>query len=122
VAKIGVKNNKKLEEIGEAVLDAWDAAIIANPTNPSIDRKALELKLTGILDLSDMGDTGKTIEVDTDLTTTKRLVWLAIPTPDPDSGDNWKGYKKKFYDDLTKADKRDKKRQIAEAILFGCGR
>jgi hypothetical protein len=126
MAKVSVKNNKKLEDVGEAILNAWDKAFSDNPTNPSIDRATLLQNLTSILDVTDAADTGKTIELDvvfdTDLDSTTRLVWLAIPTPDPDTGDDWGKYKQKFYDNLTKADKKDKKRRLAEAVLFGCGR
>jgi hypothetical protein len=126
MAKVSVKNGKKLEDVGQVILDAWDAAYAANSTNPSIDRNTLLSNLAGVLDVSDTADTNKTIELDvvfdTDLTPTKRLVWLAIPTPDPDAGDDWDAYKQKFYGNLPKADKKDKKRRLGEAVLFGCGR
>jgi hypothetical protein len=129
VSKINLKNGKKLEEVGQAIMDAWDNAITASPSNPSIDRDALLTALTNILDLQDPADTDRTVELDlvfdTDLSATKRLVWLSIPTPDREKAgmdDTWKKYKKRFFDDLSKAEKREKRRQIAQAVLFGCGR
>ena len=72
--------------------------------------------MSPLLDLTDQARTGKNIEFDlvfdTALDSTTRLVWLAIPTPDPLIGEDWKKFKKKYVDDLGSTAKKAKKSSL----------
>ena len=131
MAKSGFRAGKTKRDLGKAIMNAWDRAITANPGDPRIDRMALLADLDGILDKTFKAQTGRTIEYDvvfdTDLDATTRLVWLVIPTPDRDipgggGDDTWSKYKMKFYDSLNANQKKAREEEIADAIIFGCGR
>src|SRR6266850_962366 len=117
MAKVAIIAGQE-EAFAEKIFDAWQAASVANPLAPVIDRAALKANLTPLLDLTDQAGTGKNIEFDlvfdTDLDSTTRLVWLAIPTPDPLIGEDWKKFKKKYIDDLGTTAKKAKKKKLTE--------
>jgi hypothetical protein len=125
MAKVAIIAGQE-EAFAQQIFDAWQAASTANPSAPVIDRAALKANLTPLLDLTEQAGTGKNIEFDlvfdTDLDSTTRLVWLAIPTPDPLIGEDWKKFKKKYIDDLGSTAKKAKKKKLTESVLFGCGR
>lgn len=129
MAKAAIKSGKEKRDLGKAIMKAWQDAIDANAANPIIDRQALLAALDLIIDKANKGKTDRTIEYDivfdTDLDASTRLVWLTIPTPDREKAgfdDTWQKYKNTFYDNLGPNDKKKREIEIAEAILFGCGR
>lgn len=129
MAKAAIKSGKEKRDFGKAIMKAWQDAIDANAANPKIDRQALLTALDLILDKANKGKTDRTIEYDivfdTDLDANTRLVWLTIPTPDREKAgfdDTWQKYKNAFYDNLSESNKKKREIEIAEAVLFGCGR
>lgn len=91
----------------------------------------LKKKLTDLFDTSDKKDaggmdTGKAVEVDfvfdTDLDNSHRLVWLAIPAPDPRSGETVQEFIDRYHDSLGSSDQDDVEEKLGSSVLFGCGR
>lgn len=124
MAKVAFKTGKGAKDLGKIVFKHWKKAIDANNTN--IDRNDLIDDLEKVLDLTDDAGTGKKVQLDVvfdrDLDSQTRLVWIAIPTPDPVIGDNWGKFKKKYYDDKGPGDKEVIEEDLGTAVLFGCGR
>lgn len=124
MAKVAFKANKGNKDLAKIVFKHWKKAIDGN--NTYIDRNDLITDLLGVLDLADEAGTGKKVQLDIvfdgDLDSQTRLVWLAIPTPDPVLGDNWGKFKKKYYDDKNTAGKEAVEEELGKAVLFGCGR
>jgi hypothetical protein len=115
-------NNKNLAKI---VFKHWKKAIDANGTN--IDRTELINDLLGILDVNEEAGTGRKTQLDvvfdSNLDAQTRLVWLAIPTPDPKMGENWKEFKKRYYDDLVvQGTEGPLEEALGTSLLFGCGK
>jgi hypothetical protein len=124
MSKVAFKTGKGNKDLAKIVFKHWKKAIDAN--NTYIDRNDLLTDLEGILDVASDAGTGKKVQLDVvidgDLDAQTRLVWLAIPTPDPKLGDNWGKFKKHYYDDKNAGDKEILEEALGQAVLFGCGR
>ncbi|MBL8906229.1 MAG: hypothetical protein JNM20_06085 [Rhizobiales bacterium] len=123
-SKIG--KNKSLKEIGEAIVIAWENAA-AN--GGEIDRKQLLSTLTGLLKPDAKNGRKRKVEFDlvfdNDIDDDTRMVWLAIPTPDPKlvNGveETWQTYIDREFGAVG-ARKTKQLEDLADAVLFGCGR
>ena len=124
MAKVAFKTGKNAKDVAKTVFKHWKKAIDANTTY--IDRTALITDLLDILDVNQEAGTGKKTQLDIvldgDLDSQTRLVWLAIPTPDPKIGDDWKKFKKQYYDDLNLTDQGNLEMALGTSLLFGCGK
>ncbi len=96
------------------------------------NREKLKEELTKLVDKADTKDAGgvetdRQVEVDfvfdTELDPTHRLVWIAIPAPDPRRGESVAPVRVyRYYDSKSLSEKQALEEEIGKSALFGCGR
>jgi len=120
-----IKINGNLEAIGEAIVAAWEQA----DASGEIDRVELLKRLKTLLSPQDKVGKKRKVEFDlifdNDIDDDTRMVWLAIPTPDPTflngREETWNEYIGREFG-LPGRRRKKQLENLAEAVLFGCGR
>lgn len=104
--------------IGQIIVSYWREVL--GPPKGQFDRVELARRLQAVLEPENSGKGVSRVRVevvvDQDLDDTTRLVWIAVPTPDPDNPAEWRRYIDDFEGDATNLE------TLGRSVLFGCGR
>ena len=118
-AKFDNSDNKKF---AKEILKYWRG---------TYTREKLKEELTKMVNKTDKTDaqsmdTGRKIEVDfvfdTNLDNNTRLVWIAIPAPDPRTTESVTAFINRYHDNLSPTDQDAVEEELGKSCLFGCGR
>lgn len=103
--------------IGEIIVMYWREVLEAGN---QFDRMELRRRLEAVLEPQNPGKGVSRVRVevvvDQDLDATTRLVWIAVPSPDPDNPAQWRRYIEDFEGDPANLE------TLGRSVLFGCGR